>query len=419
MPPRTAPARALAALSRSILFLATAGLTACASPPADETTTSLYTLVEGIDGVYFLPPLGPEPAAQGTFEATLLDGLSIVVEADDGAGDVATIATFDASSAPRVALLPDHERYWLGLPAASYLTDPAKTYRIRALLDGADLATSVLSAHAFEVLADNPALIIGVALRIEGSGAVRAVSAARRRTRGTPLHCSDGVQNKDETGVDCGGSHCGPCCTPTAEVCNGLDDDCDGVEDDGDPGGGASCSTGQRGDCAAGTTQCISGALACVGTVAPGSETCNGRDDDCNGVVDDATGCIVPVVQGWTMAGAAQFFAPTQNVVGAEYCAYVATTYHYGICIIMEASDIAYAIGTEPTCTTAGERMVRAFNEYGTCRAGSGAANTSVPWGGMGSAFRATERCPPGTLLRGATNDCRVTNPAIMPPWGP
>merc|ERR1711975_159921 len=26
-----------------------------------------------------------------------------------------------------------------------------------------------------------------------------------------PVHCTDGVQNEDEAGVDCGGSSCSPC----------------------------------------------------------------------------------------------------------------------------------------------------------------------------------------------------------------
>ena len=42
---------------------------------------------------------------------------------------------------------------------------------------------------------------------------------------------------------------------PTAEVCDGLDNNCDGVVDDHDPGGNLSCNTGNQGICSAGTTQ--------------------------------------------------------------------------------------------------------------------------------------------------------------------
>jgi hypothetical protein len=50
---------------------------------------------------------------------------------------------------------------------------------------------------------------------------------------------------------------------PSAEVCNGLDDDCNGVVDNGNPGGGVACNTGKPGICAAGTTACVGGAIAC------------------------------------------------------------------------------------------------------------------------------------------------------------
>jgi hypothetical protein len=54
-----------------------------------------------------------------------------------------------------------------------------------------------------------------------------------------------------------------PGSTPTAETCNGLDDNCDGTIDEGNPGGGAACDTGQPGVCAAGTVTCVSAALTC------------------------------------------------------------------------------------------------------------------------------------------------------------
>ncbi len=72
-----------------------------------------------------------------------------------------------------------------------------------------------------------------------------------------------------------------------AEACNGRDDDCDGQVDDGNPGGGASCGTGQHGVCAAGTRTCVSGSLACVRNEAPSPEVCTGGlDEDCDDKVD-------------------------------------------------------------------------------------------------------------------------------------
>ena len=40
---------------------------------------------------------------------------------------------------------------------------------------------------------------------------------------------------------------------PSAETCNGVDDDCDGVIDNDDPGGGNPCLTGLPGACGLGT----------------------------------------------------------------------------------------------------------------------------------------------------------------------
>ena len=80
--------------------------------------------------------------------------------------------------------------------------------------------------------------------------------------------------------------------TPTAEVCNAIDDDCNGTPDDGNPGGGVACSSGLPGVCDPGLTTCAAGAIQCVATITPGSqiETCNALDDDCDGTADEGFG---------------------------------------------------------------------------------------------------------------------------------
>ncbi len=96
--------------------------------------------------------------------------------------------------------------------------------------------------------------------------------------RGGSLVCT-----ADGSGVQCSASPG----APVAEMCNGLDDDCDGQVDEGDPDGGGACSTGLPGICDAGVTSCSGGGLVCSQTGFPSAEVCNGLDDDCNGAVDD------------------------------------------------------------------------------------------------------------------------------------
>jgi len=72
---------------------------------------------------------------------------------------------------------------------------------------------------------------------------------------------------------------------PSAEVCDGLDNDCNGVVDDGL--GTTTCGVGT---CMRAVDSCIGGVPQTCSPGAPSAEVCDGLDNDCNGVVDDGLG---------------------------------------------------------------------------------------------------------------------------------
>jgi len=73
---------------------------------------------------------------------------------------------------------------------------------------------------------------------------------------------------------------------PTPERCNGIDDDCDGTPDDDDPEGGAACGS-DVGECSLGTLHCVNAELTCQGAVGPSAERCDGLDNNCDGERDE------------------------------------------------------------------------------------------------------------------------------------
>ncbi len=86
----------------------------------------------------------------------------------------------------------------------------------------------------------------------------------------------------------CGGD-AGPTCQPSAETCNGRDDDCDGQTDEGFDVG-AACTVGLGACAASGQKVCAAGGAATECNAVPGTpsaETCNQVDDDCDGQTDD------------------------------------------------------------------------------------------------------------------------------------
>ncbi len=96
-----------------------------------------------------------------------------------------------------------------------------------------------------------------------------------------------GVCAAGTTACQNGGIVCNPLMQPSAETCDGFDNNCNGATDEGNPGGNLMCNTGKQGICAAGTTVCLAGGIVCNQNQQPGAELCDGLDNNCNGQVDE------------------------------------------------------------------------------------------------------------------------------------
>ena len=70
----------------------------------------------------------------------------------------------------------------------------------------------------------------------------------------------------------------------TTDPCDGIDNDCDGQVDEDFTSG--SCGT-NVGECQAGTTSCVGGNVVCNNSKGPTAEICDGKDNDCANGIDN------------------------------------------------------------------------------------------------------------------------------------
>ncbi len=109
----------------------------------------------------------------------------------------------------------------------------------------------------------------------------KSLGSSRTCTTSNDAGACSGVQSCEATGW----SSCSAP-VPKTDACNGIDDDCDGATDEA-AGDGQTCSQQNVHGTCSGKQVCSGGAgLSCDAAI-PTADVCNGLDDNCDGVTDE------------------------------------------------------------------------------------------------------------------------------------
>lgn len=185
------------------------------------------------------------------------------------------------------------------------------------------------------------------------------------------------------------GARCNGQVVPTAETCNGINDDCDGQTDEGL--GSRTCGVGA---CQRTALNCLNGQPVTCRPGNPSAETCDGIDNDCNDRVDDVAGLGDACSSGGLGAC---------NVAGTKVCN---TTTHQLVCNAVQGTPTAEVCdGIDNDCDNSTDEGL------GSTTCGDGACRVTVQNCLSGRA----QTCTPGVAgtetcanMR-ADNDCDGT----------
>ena len=254
-------------------------------------------------------------------------------------------------------------------------------------------------------------------------------------------------QNHNGVGTCFGTQACAPdtgwggctAATPSAETCNGRDDDCNGRVDEQVSEPAQACARTVGADTCSAPWLCSGEGGWVCNAATPSAEACNGRDDNCNGVVDEPFKNVAGVYNALTSCGACGVSCVDAipnateacNVSGNSARCEVATCdsgyYQAGTTACLPATDsTCVPCVTNANCPTPGDlcleldggrfcgRDCSATNKHGhpanTCDNGYECVSIAAQ-GGAKQCVPMSGSCSCVDDDRDAVRSCRVTNP--------